>query len=425
VTLAEERAWQLFRVIAREARIFAERVWKGVEAVGRPRNARYGLPPDVHVVRAKGREYFYFQKNRREKDEGPRVKLAGRPYGDDGTPDAEWWARYRSLAGIEADENKAAGTFAALIAAYKVSPEWTALSKRTIVEWTRHLAYVEEKWGTLRVAATEPRHVLALRDSFADIPPADASKHTKPLEDYENRPAAANNLLRALSSMMTWSAPRGWIAANPCIGVKKLKGGKPYEPWSWEAICLFEKEARAALWHGAALALYTGQRYGDVIKMRWSDIREGQIQVEQDKTEKKLWIPMHKALKRVLKDVRRTSEFILTSERGVAWTENGFHTAWQREMKEEKFEPLREQKCVFHGLRKSAVVMLLEAGCTDAEVSAITGQSREMVEHYALQVNQKKLAASAILKWEALHRRERAREKRSRRHGARAQLEPA
>jgi len=51
-------------------------------------------------------------------------------------------------------------------------------------------------------------------------------------------------------------------------------------------------------------------------------------------------------------------------------------------------------------LRKSAVVMLLEAGCTDAEVSAITGQSRQMVEHYARQVNQKRLAAAAILKWE-------------------------
>ena len=43
---------------------------------------------------------------------------------------------------------------------------------------------------------------------------------------------------------------------------------------------------------------------------------------------------------------------------------------------------------------------LLEAGCTTAEVQAITGQSMQMVEHYAKQVNQKKLAASAILKWE-------------------------
>ncbi len=32
-------------------------------------------------------------------------------------------------------------------------------------------------------------------------------------------------------------------------------------------------------------------------------------------------------------------------------------------------------------------------GRTDAEVSAITGQSRQIVEHYALQLNQKKLAA--------------------------------
>ncbi len=62
--------------------------------------------------------------------------------------------------------------------------------------------------------------------------------------------------------------------------------------------------------------------------------------------------------------------------------------------------PIREARLVFHGLRKSAVVMLLEVGCTTAEVQAITGQSMQMVEHYAKQVNQKKLAAAAILKWE-------------------------
>jgi hypothetical protein len=68
------------------------------------------------------------------------------------------------------------------------------------------------------------------------------------------------------------------------------------------------------------------------------------------------------------------------------------------EMKREPFRELRERELVFHGLRKPAVVFLLEAGCTDAEVSAITGQSRQMVEHHARQVNQKKLAAAAVLK---------------------------
>jgi hypothetical protein len=40
------------------------------------------------------------------------------------------------------------------------------------------------------------------------------------------------------------------------------------------------------------------------------------------------------------------------------------------------------------------------AGATDAEVAAVTGQSREMVAHYSRQVNQRKLAATSILKWE-------------------------
>jgi hypothetical protein len=64
------------------------------------------------------------------------------------------------------------------------------------------------------------------------------------------------------------------------------------------------------------------------------------------------------------------------------------------------FSSFRERKLVFHGLRKSAVVMLLEAGCTDAEVAAITGQSREMIVHYSVMVNQRKLARAAILKWQ-------------------------
>lgn len=79
------------------------------------------------------------------------------------------------------------------------------------------------------------------------------------------------------------------------------------------------------------------------------------------------------------------------------WTVTGFRASWR---KSAIAAGLVSRKLVFHGLRKSAVVMLLEAGCTDAEVGAITGQSREMVEFYGRQVNQQRLAAAAILKWE-------------------------
>ena len=67
----------------------------------------------------------------------------------------------------------------------------------------------------------------------------------------------STNLLRCLSSMLSWSVPRGWRIDNPCDHVKKLKGSEPYEPWPWEAIELLREAAPPELWWVAALALYT------------------------------------------------------------------------------------------------------------------------------------------------------------------------
>ena len=104
----------------------------------------------------------------------------------------------------------------------------------------------------------------------------------------------------------------------------------------------------------------------------------------------------------MLAEIPRRSIYIATSSLGTPGTQDGFRTSWGRLLER---LPL-PKRLVFHGLRKSAVVMLLEAGCTTAEVAAITGQSFDMVEHYAKQVNQKKLAVAAILKWENAERTE-------------------
>ena len=104
----------------------------------------------------------------------------------------------------------------------------------------------------------EPKHVLALRNSRAKTP------------------ANANNLIRALSSLFIWSMPRGWRGDNPCRIIPKLKIGDGYAPWPWEEIEHFAKHARPDLWHAAALALYSGQRLSDVLKVKWSDINNNQ-----------------------------------------------------------------------------------------------------------------------------------------------------
>jgi len=127
--------------------------------------------------------------------------------------------------------------------------------------------------------------------------------------------------------------------------------------------------------------------------MKWCDIAAGTIAVVQEKTQTKVWIPVHRDLKPILDEIPKRSITVLTNRAGKPWTSNGFRATWRK-------DPANPEGLVFHGLRKSAVVFLLEAGCTDAEVSAITGQSRGMVEHYARMVNRRKLAAAAVLKWE-------------------------
>jgi integrase len=220
----------------------------------------------------------------------------------DGTPNDAWWAAYRQLEG-EPEPSARPGTYAALIKAYQASPEWGKLSERTRKEWDRHLRTVKKAWGHLQVRATEPRHVKALRNAFADIPPAPPALPTKPLDQYKNRPAAADNLMGALAAMLKWCIPEGWRNDNPCRDIPKLGGGEGYAPWSKRAIDYYRKHGKRHLWWVAAVALYTGQRQSDVVGMLKGDVRDGRIRVLQDKTGKELWIPIHRDLQTVLEDM--------------------------------------------------------------------------------------------------------------------------
>lgn len=285
----------------------------------------------------------------------------------------EFWTEYARLMNIAIAKKD--NLVSDLITAWKASPEWKQMADKTRVDWARYCNWIEKSWGHLEVKGIEPKHVLILRDGYSD------------------RPASANNLIRCLSSMMAWSVPRGWRGDNPCREIKPLRGGEGYEPWPWKVIEQAKAVLRTDLWWAVALALYTGQRLGDVLAMRWAHISAGKISVVQEKTGKRLLIPIHKDLKAVLDTIPKRAVTVLTNKEGQPW-QGGFQATWR------KNKPACAAGLVFHGLRKSAVVTLLEAGCSTAEVAAITGQSLQMVEHYAKGVAQAKLASAAILKWE-------------------------
>jgi integrase len=94
--------------------------------------------------------------------------------------------------------------------------------------------------------------------------------------------------------------------------------------------------------------------------------------------------------------VQRRSVQILTGQRGLPLTDESFTTACQKQHDGIELMIGACHGLVPHGLRKSAVCFLLEAGCSEEDVEAISRQSREMVRHYALKLKRHKLTERAI-----------------------------
>ena len=139
------------------------------------------------------------------------------------------------------------------------------------------------------------------------------------------------------------------------------------------------------------LCIGTGQRIGDVLEMRWSDIQDSAFVIKQNKTSKELWVPILPELQIALDAASRHSVFILTNERGTnRWSYRGASQAVRNVR-----EAINALDYDIHSWRYNAACELLEAGCNDDLIAAVTGQSPAMVQHYTKKLRQRMRAVQA------------------------------
>jgi len=107
------------------------------------------------------------------------------------------------------------------------------------------------------------------------------------------------------------------------------------------------------------LAVLTGQRQGDIIRFRWSDIQDNALVIQQGKTGKRLAIEITKDLEQVLDQCwllpgggHAGSEYVLPNMYGRPYTPEGFRACWQKQMN--KWVRLGNARHTFHDLRALA-----------------------------------------------------------------------
>lgn len=334
----------------------------------------------LHRKTAKGKEYFYFDTGTRDAD-GKKVftKIAN--------PRSAEFPRAYAMA-CEARKRRQniapVRTFEWLLKAYEKSPEFKHKKPNTQRSYLNSFAKASEllqdfEGRSIPLEQIETRDILNIRDRLMDG-------------------RGANQTVRSLSALFAWAAHKGrkHVPENPAADIELFDEGE-HEPWpEWLVEDALQDESVRAV---VGLLYFTGQRIGDVLRLRWSDVRLGSISLVQEKTGKDLTIPIAAELHAILNELPRRGLTILAKSTGSPYSYNGIRPrlkAWIRE---------RGREDVIHGLRKNAVNALLEAECSIAEVSAITGQSLKMVEHYAKKRNQSRLGVAAIVKLDSARQR--------------------
>lgn len=317
------------------------------------------LPEGVQVVRKPGgKAYYYFVPHRNTKEAGPRVTLPSDPR------DPAFWTALRKAKGIGAAE----GTFERLITEYKASPEWARLRPATQRDYAMYLDRLAVEAGDRLVADTTRKTIYQMRDAMASTP------------------VAANHMLAVLRTIIEWGIPRDYSEDNPVVGVTRLEiDEKGAAPWPEKGYGFVLAHAPADLRRMAFLGRATGQRAGDLVRMKPAHLEADGINTWIGKRRELLhFVPLTAA---ELAEIRSWKvdplDLFIKSMRNRPYTADHLGSRWQRWRDSEEAAPIRDMNMTIHGLRATKIADLRMSGIPDGSIATEVGLTPAMVTRYS------------------------------------------
>lgn len=185
--------------------------------------------------------------------------------------------------------------------------------------------------------------------------------------DVEKGRQSRNRMVAVLSAVFQKAVGRWYIVdRNPCMGVERNEVPKRKRYVTNEEFKAVYDIAPPRVQIMMDLALLTGQRQGDLLALKWEQVLEDGIFIQQGKTGKKLLIAYSDELKEVLTRARRMEPqipryYVVRRRDGQRYTSQGFKAIWIRVMDRamgKKFgtnrkpiEAVLKERYHFHDLR--------------------------------------------------------------------------
>lgn len=325
--------------------------------------------PGLHKVTSKGRTYYYAWRG------GPRIEAKPN------TP--EFHIEYAEACKAHVKAKRAGKTFDTLCDEFMDSTDFTSLSAASQKAYRAYLKLAREEFGDADYEALQDPgmrgDIKEWRDKMAATP------------------RKADYAWTCVARVLSFGKDRGRLKVNVCE-----RGGRLYRAdrndniWTEEALSALFAVASFEVSAVVVVALWTGQRQGDILRLPWSAYDGKRIRLRQSKGGIRVTVPVGDELADVLALVPRRGPVMLTNTHGMPWTSDGFRTSFGKAC-----DAAGIAGVTFHDLRGTAVTRMARAGSTEAEIAAVTGHATSDVKsildkHYLSR--DVELAESAVTK---------------------------
>lgn len=264
----------------------------------------------------------------------------------------KWWVK-TILPQLDAIEGSADDTVASIIDAYLLSPQYLELGDNTRRDYKGWLTWLRERFGTVRYAKSEAE---AVRGDYL------RRMHIAAMLDEakaEDKAVTGNRRKSALSSAFRVAIRTGKTEYNPCTDVANNTEHARVRLPTHSDYAKLRRVAQPVIRLALLIARLTAMREGDILRMQWSWITNGEIHVTPAKTKKRtgktLRIFITPSLAKVLAACKKLrgnlrSTHVIHNRRGQPYTQDGFQSLWQRTLEKSGVEDLH-----FHDFKARAV----------------------------------------------------------------------
>jgi integrase len=271
------------------------------------------------------------------------------------------------------------GTINALAVDYYRSEEWKGLAADTRKKRWRIIERFRAKHGDKRGALLRQEHIEKM---LAAIP----------------KPSVKRDWLKAIRGLLRYAIPT-LLKVDPTEGIAaiKLPKSKGHHTWTDDEIEQYRAHWPLGTQQRLVMefALQTASRKGEVVRLGPQHVKNGRIRIERTHGSEDVDIPISAELQAACDAMPKSHLTYVFTAFGKPRSKYGLGNDFAKWATAAGLPP----RCRLHGLKKSAMRRLAEAGNTAHELMAISGhKTLTEVQRYTSAADKKQLAVTGMAK---------------------------